>query len=206
MVSDGHGDHGPIPRIAEPACRQGHQGSGGGLDAERIVFGTPQIVGILVADALSIAKSRDQHYHNPPYYVCEEPQDTTSRTRNLRQTNVLGFKLQEQDLDRLRNAIRLSELSSARDSVTDEGQALSRDLLAAATFRQDSNFAKIDRIKHPEIEGFKARILAQRFRGRPIADWAKDVRTLTRNTDKTPRDALRRAVDQIEGLYSAQNA
>ncbi|MXW75655.1 MAG: hypothetical protein F4Z58_06385 [Acidimicrobiaceae bacterium] len=170
-----------------------------------IVFGTPQIVGILVADALSIARARDQHYHNPPYYICEEPQDTASRTRNLQQTNVLGFKLQDGDINRLHAVMNLSGLSDATDSETEEGRALSRDLLATATYRQDSNFAKIDRIKHPEVEGFKANILAQQFRGRPIADWAKDVRTLTRNNDKTPAEALRLAVEQIEGLYGAQH-
>ena len=166
-----------------------------------IVFGTPEIVGVLVVDALSVAKKRDQHYHKPPYYICEEPQDTSSRTRNLQQTNVLGFKLQEQDLERLRNVIRLSELSSAKDSESEEGQALSRDLLAAATFRQDSNFAKIDRIQHPDIEGFKAEVLNRQFRGRRIGDWAKDIRTLTKMTDKEPSDALRRAEQEIEGLY-----
>ena len=166
-----------------------------------IVFGTPEIVGVLVVDALSVAEQRDRHYHKPPYYICEEPQGTSSRTRNLQQTNVLGFKLQEQDLDRLRNVMRLSELSSAKDSESEEGQALSRDLLAAATFRQDSNFAKIDRIKHPDIEGFKAEVLNRQFRGRRIGDWAKDIRTLTKQTDKEPSDALRRAEEEIEGLY-----
>ncbi len=170
-----------------------------------IVFGTPQIVGVLVADALSIASARDHHYHNPPYYICDEPQDTASRTRNLQQTNVLGFKLQEQDINRLHAVMNLSGLSTATGSETEEGQALSRELLATATYRQDSNFAKIDRIKHAEIEGFKARTLVQQFRGRSIADWAKDVRTLTRNTDKTPTNIQRAAIEQIEGLYRSQH-
>lgn len=47
-----------------------------------VIFGTPEIVGVSVVDARSIARSRDRHYHDPPDYVCEEPQDTSARTRN----------------------------------------------------------------------------------------------------------------------------
>lgn len=42
----------------------------------------------------SVAEARDNHYHNPPDYLVIEPEDTTSRTRNLQQTNTNGYKFQ----------------------------------------------------------------------------------------------------------------
>jgi len=168
-----------------------------------IIFGTPEIVGVLVVDAQSVAEQRDRHYHDPPNYVCEEPQDTTTRTRNLQQTNVLGFKLQELDPERFRTVEQLYEESPAKDdgSETAPGQALSRELLNAATYRQDSNFAKIDRIDHPDIEEFKANILAKSFRGCSIGQWARDIRTLTRMTNETPTTAQQQARERIKALY-----
>ena len=168
-----------------------------------VIFGTPQIVGVLVVDAQSVACSRDRHYHNPPDYVCQEPQDTTSRTRNLQQTNVLGFKLQEQTQSRLCTVKQLVAKSPARNegSETAAGQALSRELLAAATYRQDSNFAKIDRIDHRAIEEFKAQVLAKQFRERSIREWARTLRVLRGVLSEEPTPEQRRAVEHIERLY-----
>lgn len=173
-----------------------------------IIFGTPEIVGVLVVDARSVAEKRDRHYHDPPNYICEEPQDTTTRTRNLQQTNVLGFKLQELDSERLRTVRQLYAESPAKGdgSETAKGQALSRELLNAATYRQDSNFAKIDRIDHPEIEQFKADILAKQFRGCSIGQWARDIRTMTRMTDEDPTVAQQRAMERIRALYERGQA
>lgn len=168
-----------------------------------VIFGTPEIVGVLVVDAQSVARSRDLHYHKPPDYICEEPHDTSERTRNLQQTNVLGFKLQEQDPDRLEAARNLYERSPAKNegAETALGQALSRELLNTAAYRQDSNFAKIDRIAHPGIEAFKAEILARQFRGRSIGQWTKCIRALTKEGSGEVQDAQRRAMAEIEALY-----
>lgn len=168
-----------------------------------IVFGTPEIVDLLVVDAKSVAKKRDQHYHDPPNYICDEPQDTTVRTPNLQQTNVLGFKLQELDPERLGNAKKIVAASSARDdgSETTTGQALSRELLNAATYRQDSNFAKIDRIDHPEIEGFKTNVLEKEFKGSSIGQWARDLRALSKSTNGSPTVTQRQALERIKAQY-----
>ncbi len=172
-----------------------------------IVFGTPEIVGVLVVDARSVAEKRDRHYHDPPNYICEEPQDTTTRTRNLQQTNVLGFKLQEQDPKRLLILRKMYSESPFKDagSETSDGQVLSRELLAAATYRQDSNFAKIDRIDHPDIERFKADVSAKTFRGCPISEWSKHVRALTRIANGHLLPAQKRAIAQIRDLYEGRS-
>ena len=166
-----------------------------------IVFGTPEIVGVLVVDALGVAQARDGHYHNPPDYLCDEPQDTTLRTSNLQQTNVLGFKLQEQDPTRLAAVERVyaTPASKRAGPETVEGQELARQALAAATYRQDSNFAKIDRVQHGGVEEFKAAVLAKQFRGRSIAAWTKIVRALA--NDKSP-GPQRHAAALIEELYA----
>lgn len=168
-----------------------------------IVFGEPEIVGMLVVDALSVAKLRDQHYHNPPDYICEEPQDTTARTRNLQQTNVLGYKLQEQNRKRLQKVRHLHKVSPYQNHgpETETGQELARQLRDAATYRLDSNFAKIDRIDHPEIEDFKQEVLTSLFQKRSIQEWAKAVRTLRKMTTGEPTVVHRQAMTKIAQIY-----
>ena len=166
-----------------------------------IVYGTPEIVGVLITDALSVAKARDSHYHDPPGYLCEETQDTTARTRNLQQTNVLGYKLQELNPGRLKAAKDLYGTHTHRgaDPHSPEGQELVSQLRAAATYRLDSNFAKIDRIDHKEIEAFKAKVLGTEFRGRTIKSWAGLLKML--NTDAKPAQQ-KLAAETIATLYA----
>src|SRR5690606_30983001 len=61
---------------------------------EFLIFGKPKIIDIVVVSGGSVAKARDDHYHNPPDYLVIEPEDTASRTSNLQQTNTNGFKFQ----------------------------------------------------------------------------------------------------------------
>jgi len=61
---------------------------------EFLIFGRPKIIGIVVVSGGSVAKARDDHYHNPPDYLVLEPGDTTARTSNLQQTNTNGYKFQ----------------------------------------------------------------------------------------------------------------
>lgn len=57
---------------------------------EFLIFGKPKIMGIVTVSAGTIAKTRDDHYHNPPDYLVLEPEDTAARTANLRQTNTIA--------------------------------------------------------------------------------------------------------------------
>ena len=43
----------------------------------------------------------------------------------------------------------------------------------ACKYRLDTNFAKIDRIVHPQIEAFKKRVQAQPIHGMFVGEWAK---------------------------------
>jgi hypothetical protein len=61
---------------------------------EYIIYGKPRLIGVWVGSAKSLAEARDNHYHNPPDYLVFEPEDTSSRTSNLQQTNNNGYKFQ----------------------------------------------------------------------------------------------------------------
>jgi hypothetical protein len=61
---------------------------------DQLIFGKPQIIDVCVVSGRSVAEARDTHYHNPPDYLMLEPEDTTTRTRNLQQTNTNGYKWQ----------------------------------------------------------------------------------------------------------------
>jgi len=55
----------------------------------------------------------------------------------------------------------------------------------------DTNYAKIDRIEHPDIEEFKTRVLNMKFRGKKIKDWAKLL------SGKVPDDVLKKEIETL---------
>lgn len=140
---------------------------------EFLIFGKPKIIGIVVVSGASVAKSRDDHYHNPPDYLVLEPENTTNRTINLQQTNTNGYKFQgtTAELARAKEIVASWENNGAEYKATAEYQLKLRELISEFPYRLDTNFAKIDRIEHPEIEAFKKRIYAVQFHGKTIGEW-----------------------------------
>ena len=47
-----------------------------------------------------------------------------------------------------------------------------RQLVTGFKYRLDTNFAKMDRIVHPEVEAFKTRVLGTEFSGLTIQQWS----------------------------------
>lgn len=140
---------------------------------ENVIWGKPQIIDVLVVSGKSVAEARDSHYHNPPDYIVFEPEDTTERTANLQQTNTNGYKLQ-QDKCSLEEAVAVVETWGERGkrySPAPEYQQLLRTLYGQFVYRLDTNYAKIDRIKHEEIEAFKIRVMNTVFHGKTIKEW-----------------------------------
>jgi hypothetical protein len=157
---------------------------------EHVMFGRPRVLGVFAHDALAVARARGNHYYRPPGYLVLEPEDTSARTRNLRQTNTNGYKIQEAG-ERLREAELLvaswpAELRSY--SPRPEVQRAIRELRSRFNYRLDTNFAKIDRVGHPELESFKTRMLATEVHGRTISGWAQDFA-------RRPRTATQRIMD-----------
>lgn len=140
---------------------------------EFLIFGKPKIVGIVVVSGASVAKARDDHYHNPPDYLVLEPGDTTARTSNLQQTNTNGYKFQG-------TPMQFSEAQAVVQAWGADGsaylpnrqyQAMLHELMGRFPYRLDTNFAKMDRIVHANIEAFKTRVYNTEFQGRMIGEW-----------------------------------
>lgn len=146
---------------------------------EYLIFGKPKILGVSVVSGASVAKARDDHYHNPPDYLVLEPQDTRKRAKNLQQTNTAGYKWQAHD-DPLTEAKNLVE---ARERVVEWGaggkeysslpayQQKLKEMSGKFTYRLDTNFAKLDRVGHTDVEAFAASIYAMNYHGKTIGEW-----------------------------------
>ena len=141
---------------------------------ECVVYGKPRVLGVVVVPASSVAEARDTHYHNPPDYLVVEPEDTSSRAVNLRQTNTAGYKWQGSASEFARAKAEVAEWGPRAQlhSSSRSYQLRLRGLMARYPYRLDTNFAKIDRIEHAEIERFKARILGLPFAGSAVKEWA----------------------------------
>lgn len=142
---------------------------------ENLIFGKPKIIDTVIVSAMSVAQARDSHYHRPPYYIVLEPEDTSNRTGNLQQTNTNGYIFQGPP-EMLAEAQQL--VSSWSDnpmvySPSPEYQEILRTLLNKYPYRLDTNFAKMDRIVHPQIEEFKRRVHNTIFHGKTIGAWNK---------------------------------
>jgi hypothetical protein len=143
---------------------------------EFLIYGKPKIIDVWVGSAKSLALARDKHYHSPPDYLVFEPEDTSSRTANLQQTNTNGFKFQG-SLELLKKAekdVKKWGKDGVIFSPTLDYQNKIKGLLGKYPYRLDTNFAKIDRIEHPDLETFKLRVLNTKVDGKTILEWARN--------------------------------
>jgi hypothetical protein len=161
---------------------------------EFLIFGKPTIIDIVVVSGGSVAKARDDHYHNPPDYLVLEPGDTTGRTVNLQQTNTNGYKFQgtAEQFTAAQAMVGAWEANARIYQPTVAYQALLRELLNRFPYRLDTNFAKMDRIAHDEIETFKRRVMDTEFHGKAIGEWS---RLLSRGDDLVIRQELEQHFD-----------
>ena len=144
---------------------------------EFIIFGRPTIISTTSISAASVAYYRDNHYNKPPYYIVLEPEDTTSRTSNLQQTNMNGYRFQgsQQELEKALIDVEAWGLEGVPYNSSREYQDLLQSLVQKYRYRLDTNFAKIDRIRHPEIDKFKTEVMNTYIHGRTINEWQKII-------------------------------
>lgn len=144
---------------------------------EFILYGVPKVIDVWVGSGKSLAIARDKHYHRPPSYLVFEPEDTSSRTRNLQQTNTNGYKFQG-SAENLKEAEDVMK-SWGKDyfiyKPTKEYQDKMKSLLGKYSYRLDTNFAKIDRIEHNDLEKFKKKVLNKKIEGFTIREWSNYV-------------------------------
>ncbi|MFN3658152.1 MAG: hypothetical protein ACK4UO_12925 [Pseudolabrys sp.] len=155
---------------------------------EHLIYGKPYIVDVVIVSGASVAKSRDDHYHNPPDYLVLEPEDTKARTRNLQQTNTNGYKFQgtEAQFKDAQKIVAGWGKGGADYKPTPEYQVKIRELLKFP-YRLDTNYAKMDRIVHTELEAFKTRVQNTKVNGMTIREWRN---VLGSENDKLLRKAL----------------
>ena len=58
-------------------------------------------------------------------------------------------------------------------SASPECQELIRALFSRFEYREDTNYAKIDRIKHKGIGKFKKHVLGMNYKGETISEWKR---------------------------------
>lgn len=164
---------------------------------ESLIYGKPKIIDVCVVSGQSVAKARDDHYHNPPDYLVLEPEDTTKRTANLQQTNTNGYKWQGtvEQFEEATHLVKSWGADGEKYLPTPEYQALLRELFQRFPYRLDTNFAKMDRIVHSGIEEFKAKVLATEQHGMTIQQWAK---LLGKKSETEVRQVLSEKFDIIE--------
>ena len=161
---------------------------------EYVIFGKPKIVDVVTVSGISVAKARDEHYHNPPDYLVIEPEDTTERTVNLRQTNTNGYKFQgtATEFENAKDVVTSWGPAGGQYEPTREYQAKLRELQERFRYRLDTNYAKMDRIFHTEIEAFKSRVQDTHYHSMTIKEWAT---LLYRGTEREKEYALNRHLD-----------
>lgn len=142
---------------------------------EFVLWGKPEIIDTWVGSASSVAAARDAHYHRPPDYLVFEPEDTSSRTINLQQTNTNGYKFQGSaaDFEQANQIVDSWGADGRTYSTSHEYQIKLQGLLGNFTYRLDTNFAKMDRIEHASLEEFKARVLETVYKGHKIRQWSR---------------------------------
>jgi len=157
---------------------------------EKLIYGKPEIVAVCVVSGKSVAAARDHHYHNPPDYIVLEPGDTTARTSNLQQTNTNGYKFQgtAKEFERAKKVVAAWGKYGRRYKPSPDYQAKLRQLFGRFNYRLDTNFAKMDRIVHPEIEKFKNEVLNMANHGLAVQEWRG---LLASEDDQAIRGALK---------------
>lgn len=140
---------------------------------EHIIYGKPKIIDVLVVSGKSVAEARDKHYYKPPHYLVLEPEDTSSRTSNLQQTNTNGYRLQMEkcDIEEAQKIVDNWGEELLKYSPKSQHQEIIRSLLSRYTYRLDTNYAKIDRIGHSAIEKFKTCVGNSMVNGKTVREW-----------------------------------
>lgn len=156
---------------------------------EFIIYGKPKIIDILITSGASVAKARDEHYHNPPNYVVLEPENTSARTQNLQQTNTNGYKFQNEKgcIVEATTFVDAWGGHGKNYNTSPEYQEQLRTLLRKFDYRLDTNFAKMDRIRHEDIEAFKTRVHQTVYKGLTVGEWNA---LLSRGSDEAVAAAL----------------
>ncbi|MBC6806086.1 hypothetical protein CRD17_02510 [Corynebacterium sp. LK30] len=164
-----------------------------------LVFGKPRILGILTVSAEELASSRDTHYYNPPNYLVIEPTDTSERTINLRQSNVNGYALQKETSDSSQVEAALKKKYFIDEPHSERAQSEAEVLRNKLSYRLDTNFAKIDRLKNVDVMEFKDAINSSIYLKYTVREWKQIIKLL----DSKDASQRKHSESLIVDLYDA---
>ena len=113
----------------------------------------------------------------------------TTRTQNLQQTNTNGYKFQNEK-GSIVDATAFVEAWGEHGknyNTSAKYQEQLRTILRNFDYRLDTNFAKMDRIRHEGIEAFKTRVHETLYKGLTVGEWN---RLLSRGSQEDVAAAL----------------
>ena len=139
---------------------------------EYVFFGKPRILQACVVSGRSVAQARDLHYHQPPHYLVLEPGDTTKRTKNLQQRTTTGYGWQGTPAELAKAQAEVAAWQAQAYSPATNYQTLLQGLMNRYPYRVETNYAKLDRIGHSQIETFKQQVLNTKLHGLTVRKWA----------------------------------
>lgn len=142
-----------------------------------MLFGaSPKSLMFLVVSGKSVAEARDAHYHRPPDYLVLNPKihPIVLLIYNKPIPMVISYKPINVMLNQPRICRKWGE-NALEYSPTPEYQQRLRSLYGQFVYRLDTNYAKIDRIEHKEIEQFKTHVLNTEFHGMTIKQWSNII-------------------------------
>ncbi len=135
-------------------------------DLSSVSSGTPKIKGIWIERALKVARYRDNTYNKPPENIVREPEDTSHRTKNLKQISCKGLKLQKprrksKKLQKVIEDCKRRFRKRRSYSLDKEYQRELNWLKNTGFYREDANFGRLDRIKLKYLNEFKRKFLSR---------------------------------------------
>jgi len=151
-----------------------------------LIWGEIHTLGAGVFDLLDVIRTRDRKWFKPPKELITEPNDTTSRTSNLQQTNVIFWELQSGNDIAKTIVAGWPDEDYSTDSAT---QTRINHLIdhPDISYRQENqNRNKIQRINFAEIDDFRQSMSEKKICGKTLKSW-QEMKPATKISDEVFR-------------------
>lgn len=143
---------------------------------EHLLYGQPKIIGTWIGDGLEMAKSRDNHWHDPPNSLILEPDFSPEREAHKQHTNVDRYLWDDaaSKKDDAREMAKELDLLDSSYSYDDDYQRRVRELYSAFDYKKGTNFRKLTRLHHDPLDTFPERIRKNtHIEGKSLHEWNK---------------------------------
>lgn len=141
---------------------------------EHLLYGQPKVIGTWKGDGLDMAKSRDNHWHDPPSSLILEPDFSPERDAHKQHTNVDRYLWDDKDSkeDEARQMADNLNILDTSYSYKDEYQQRVRQLYSSFNYKKGTNFRKLNRLHHQPLDNFPDHIRQNTYiEGKSLAEW-----------------------------------